>query len=204
MKLITRPDIFDGEASGIAALFRAGLPTLHLRKPDAPIEAVRALLRSVPEEFHDRIVLHDCFSLTRGFALRGVHLNGRNPEPPGNHCGSVSRSCHDLDEVRRYKPSCDYVTLSPVFDSISKRGYASAFALPQLEMARAEGIIDDKVIALGGVTADRLPAVRNLELQFPARRSVVARLTVNGQPAAWRLCSARYGARQTPIPPPEG
>ncbi len=54
------------------------------------------------------------------------------------------------------------MTLSPVFDSISKRGYASAFALPQLEMARAEGIIDDKVIALGGVTADRLPAVRRM------------------------------------------
>lgn len=33
----------------------------------------------------------------------------------------------------------------------------------------------------------RLPAVRNLELQFPARRSAVARLTVNGQNAAWRL-----------------
>jgi len=164
MKLIviTRPDIFDGEASWIAALFRAGLPTLHLRKPEATIEAVRALLRSVPAEFHDRIVLHDSFSLTREFALRGVHLNGRNPEPPENHCGSVSRSCHDLDEVRRYKPSCDYVTLSPVFDSISKRGYASAFALPQLERARAEGVIDDKVIALGGVTADRLPAVRRM------------------------------------------
>lgn len=103
--VITRPDLFDGEAAWIATLFRAGLPTLHLRKPEAPIEVVRALLRSVPAEFHDRIVLHDSFSLTREFALRGVHLNGRNPEPPENHCGSVSRSCHDLDEVRRDRKS---------------------------------------------------------------------------------------------------
>ena len=39
----------------------------------------------------------------------------------------------------------------------------------------------------------RLPAVRNLELQFPARRSAVARLTVNGQNAAWRLVENSVG-----------
>lgn len=39
----------------------------------------------------------------------------------------------------------------------------------------------------------RLPAVRNLELQFPARRSAVARLTVNGQSAAWRLVENSVG-----------
>lgn len=33
----------------------------------------------------------------------------------------------------------------------------------------------------------RLPAVRTLELQFPAQRSKVASLTVNGKPAAWKL-----------------
>ena len=39
----------------------------------------------------------------------------------------------------------------------------------------------------------RLPAVRNLELQFPARRSAVARLTVNGRNAAWRLVENSVG-----------
>lgn len=33
----------------------------------------------------------------------------------------------------------------------------------------------------------RLPAVRTLELQFPAQRSEVAKLTVNGKPATWTL-----------------
>lgn len=33
----------------------------------------------------------------------------------------------------------------------------------------------------------RLSAVRTLELQFPAQRSKVAHLTVNGKPAAWKL-----------------
>ncbi len=154
--------MFDGEAAWIAALFRAGLPTLHLRKPDASAEEVRRLLGDIPSEFHGRIVLHDQFALCGEFALRGVHLNGRNPLPPENHAGAVSRSCHTLDEVRRYKPECSYVTLSPIFDSISKRGYSSAFTSAQMEKARDEGIIDDKVIALGGITAERLPAVRRM------------------------------------------
>lgn len=39
----------------------------------------------------------------------------------------------------------------------------------------------------------RLPAVQTLELQFPARRSAVARLTVNGQEVAWRLVENSVG-----------
>lgn len=39
----------------------------------------------------------------------------------------------------------------------------------------------------------RLPAVHTLELQFPARRSQVVRLTVNGQPAAWKLVDNSVG-----------
>lgn len=41
--------------------------------------------------------------------------------------------------------------------------------------------------------AHRLPAVHTLELQFPARRSGVARLTVNGQSAAWKLVEPSIG-----------
>ncbi|GAA6529534.1 hypothetical protein LPYR103PRE_15070 [Segatella asaccharophila] len=56
----------------------------------------------------------------------------------------------------------DYVFLSPVFDSISKSGYCSAFPLSALKQAQEEGIIDRKVIALGGVTYDKLPLLESL------------------------------------------
>lgn len=38
-----------------------------------------------------------------------------------------------------------------------------------------------------------LPAVHTLELQFPARRSQIARLTVNGQTASWKLVDNSVG-----------
>jgi thiamine-phosphate pyrophosphorylase len=62
----------------------------------------------------------------------------------------------------RYKDECDYLFLSPIFDSISKQGYSSAFGSDMLRQAADDGIIDDKVIALGGVTFDKLPYLRDL------------------------------------------
>ena len=104
----------------ITALFEEGLDTLHLRKPGtAPMFAER-LLTLIPEQYHKRIVVHGHFYLKEEYKLKGIHLNGRNPNLPEGYKGHVSCSCHSLDEVKERKSSCDYVFLSPVFNSISK------------------------------------------------------------------------------------
>ena len=54
------------------------------------------------------------------------------------------RSCHSLEEVAKYKATCDYVFLSPIYDSISKEGYPSAYTTDSLQKARQAGIIDAK------------------------------------------------------------
>lgn len=143
-------------------MFQSGLQRLHLRKPGSTIENCRSLLREIPSCYHSRIVLHDHFALTNEFSLFGVHLNSRNPEPPAGWHGSVSRSCHSIEEVARYKDKLSYLTLSPIFDSISKQGYNAAFTEEELSKARADGIIDPKVYALGGVTFERLDEVSQM------------------------------------------
>lgn len=74
----------------------------------------------------------------------------------------MSRSCHSLDEVKAWKSHCAYVFLSPIYDSISKQGYRSAFSKQVLLKASAEGIIDQQVVALGGVSYQRLAEVEQL------------------------------------------
>lgn len=164
MKLIvvTLPGLFTEEAALLTRLFENGLETLHLRKPSATDAALRSLLFSIPREYLPRIVLHDCFSLTGDFPLKGIHLNGRNPLPPAGYQGSVSRSCHSLEEVRIWKAHCNYVFLSPIFDSISKKGYQAAFPEKTLREAAREGVIDSKVMALGGVEYGRIPLLKEL------------------------------------------
>ncbi|MBR0324552.1 MAG: DUF554 family protein, partial [Selenomonadales bacterium] len=86
--------------------------------------------------------------------------NSRCPHLPDGFKGGVSRSCHSLEEVVRYKDQCDYVFLSPIFDSISKEGYGSTFPEETLQEAYKQGIIDSKVIALGGIKPEHAPYLK--------------------------------------------
>ena len=132
--LITPPTYFVEEDKIITALFEEGLDTLHLRKPGtAPMFAER-LLTLIPEQYHKRIVVHK---------------------------GHVSCSCHSLDEVKEHKSGCDYVFLSPVFNSISKLNYNSAYTAEELRAAAKASIIDKKVIALGGIDEENLLEVKD-------------------------------------------
>ncbi len=157
--VITLPHFFDGEAAQIVQLLRSAVDLVHIRKPQASLHEVERLLSQIPAEYRDRLVLHDHYQLADKYRLHGIHLNSRNPLPPTGWQGSVSRSCHTLQEVREWKDRCDYVSLSPVFDSISKEGYRAAFTASELAQGRADGTIDRKVLALGGVTFNRIDEV---------------------------------------------
>ena len=86
------------------------------------------LLTLIPESYRKRIVVHDHFYLKNEYNLKGIHLNHRNPELPQKYKGHISCSCHTADEVMMHKKVCDYVFLSPIFDSISKENYSSTFS----------------------------------------------------------------------------
>ena len=157
--VITLPYFFDGEAEQIVQLLHSSVDLIHIRKPESKAEELERLIMSIPSEYYPRLVLHDHHELAMKYHLHGVHLNGRNPQPPQGWEGSVSKSCHSLEEVKEWKEKCDYVSLSPIFDSISKQGYHAAFSSTEIEEASRQGIIDKKVLALGGVTFNKLDDV---------------------------------------------
>ena len=177
--VITRPDFFEGEAEKIAQLLQSGRADLiHIRKPPLPLadsarglelaelaglERLERLIQALPARLYSRLVLHDHHSLAIKYGLRGVHLNSRNPEPPAGWSGAVSISCHTLSELSecRRKPYA-YMSLSPVFDSISKRGYRSAFSADDIAAARSQGLIDERVMALGGITFDKITEIKEM------------------------------------------
>lgn len=159
---VTPPAFHDGEAAFISRLLAGGVDVVHLRKPGSAEAECAGLLEALSEDERARVVAHDHFGLAARYGLMGIHLNSRNPSVPEGFRGQLSRSCHSFEEVRRFKPECGYVFLSPVFDSISKQGYSSAFSARELHRAAASGIIDSRVVALGGVTPERLPYLRSL------------------------------------------
>lgn len=163
MKLIviTVPHFFEGESRILSFLFQEGMERLHLRKPQSNIDELRRLLETIPPEYYPRIVLHDHFELVLEYKLAGIHLNSRNYSVPEGFEGSISRSCHSLEEIHENQELA-YVFLCPIFQSISKEGYGSGFPMDVLEKAASDGIINEKVIALGGMDQTTIPLIKSL------------------------------------------
>jgi thiamine-phosphate pyrophosphorylase len=159
---ITTPKVTDEDVFLIKGLLDKGIDTVHLRKPESGIDECRKLLAGLTAEQRAKIVVHDYPELYFEFSLKGIHINRNITALPDGYNGFKSRSCHTFEEVVRYKEEYDYLFLSPIFDSISKSGYRSTFSDEELQRAAAEGIIDEKVIALGGVTFDKIDYLKNL------------------------------------------
>ena len=159
---ITTPKIIDEDTYIIKGLLDRGIDTVHLRKPESSISECRKLLSTLDAEYRASIVIHDYPELYSEFSLRGIHINRNITTLPEGYNGLKTRSCHSLEEVVRYKSEYDYLLLSPIFDSISKVGYRSTFNEDVLQRASTSGIIDSKVIALGGVTLDKISYLKGL------------------------------------------
>ena len=159
---ITVPQMIDEDAYLISNLLKMGIHSVHLRKPEASIHECRTLLAKLTKEERAKIIIHDYPELYTEFSLKGIHINKNITSLPDGYNGFKTRSCHSFEEIERYKTEYDYLFLSPIFDSISKVGYKSAFTKDELLKASTSGIIDHKIIALGGITLDMIPYLKQL------------------------------------------
>ncbi|MBN1905853.1 MAG: thiamine phosphate synthase [Deltaproteobacteria bacterium] len=166
--LITPPDSVEDEHILITRMFKEGLPLLHLRKQGYDHGAMSGYLTKIPLEFHKRIVIHSCYELAQGFNIRGLHITGSNIAYKNeiicrykNKEGfTVSISYHALEELGNNDPGIDYIFLSPVFDSISKKNYKAQFNHAELTEALKRSRID--VVALGGLRLANIHEVKAL------------------------------------------
>lgn len=67
---------------------------------------------------------------------------------------------HSLKELQDCEDKYEYAFLSPIFDSISKVGYKSNYDLNEVKMVLKSR--KEKIIALGGITIDKIEEVRDL------------------------------------------
>ena len=154
---ITPPEPLDDEPRRIAQLLDAGVDRVHIRHPRISREEMSSILATISPSYRSHISIHDHISIALEFEGVGVHLGSRNPEwthdvrPP-----KLSRSMHSIAELAN-AGEYDYVTLSPIYDSISKQGYSSAFALGS---SLGEAISGHNVVALGGVTPEKFDELK--------------------------------------------
>ena len=160
--IITPPHTLPDEEHIVNRLFESGLHLLHLRKPGADRDTLEHYIRGIRPHFRERVVLHDHFELAEEYGLRGIHLkyNEARTFTGRDRLAHVSVSCHSFEEIDALPFEPNYVFLSPVFDSISKPGYPSAFAPEYLKENLQKRCVP--VIALGGITAEKVAECRKM------------------------------------------
>ncbi len=155
---ITSEDLRVDEPVYIQCVLDSGWDWVHLRHPRLNGEQMRFLIEAIDPVYYPRLKLHSHPKLVKECGLGGFHLNFRTPEvdlSPAKY--SLSRSCHTLAELQSPDvDAMDYVTLSPIFDSVSKQGYHAAFTPDELALLPSV----PRVIALGGITPERVPQLQ--------------------------------------------
>lgn len=155
--VFTHPEKVENEGEKICDLLENGVDYVHLRKPGLNVAYMRRLLETIESRFHERIRIHDNFQLCDEFSLAGVHLNSRNPESVAS-ARSMTRSLHSISELESLKDAgkYSYLTLSPIFPSISKPGYHGDFDLDTI----GDSIRGKRIVALGGVRPEMMELLR--------------------------------------------
>ena len=164
MKLIvmTQPTFFVEEDKILTSLFDEGLDSLHLYKPGASPMYSERLLTLIPEEYYDKITVHDNYYLKDEYKLRGIHIDDEETAAPKGYKGHVSRTCRSLDKLKTAKRNADYVLLKYICDSQSEPDRKASFTPDELREASRRGLIDRHVMALGGMNIDTIRMAKDL------------------------------------------
>ncbi len=153
------------EASKINQLFSVGMTLFHLRKPFASRKQCKRLITAIDAQYHQYIMLHQFYDLVAEFQVKGVHLKegfrdvlqdkGSDFTQKFQREGfCVSASFHTREKLEACTIPFDYFLLSPVFDSLSKKGYKGK----GFDVSNSHKTI----VGLGGITEKTIPSMERL------------------------------------------
>ncbi len=149
-------DIASLEALQIAILVGNNGCRVHIRKKGYSNEEIDNFCANLVSTGVDRslITLHGSLELVKKYGFGGVHLPlnmaDKSTLPEGV---LLSVSCHTVEEAERATVmGVDYLFLSPIFDSVSKKGYLSAHKPDELREWLKQRVGTTKIVALGGIT----------------------------------------------------
>ena len=145
---------------------RAGLELVQVRQPGLDggelLTIVRECVQAVAS-YTTRVIVNDRLDVALMASAHGVHLRGdsfaarraRRLTPPGFLIG---RSVHTAPEAREVTAAggLDYLMFGTTFPTTSKPGRVAA-GVEQLAAVAAS--VSLPVLAVGGITLDRIPAV---------------------------------------------
>ncbi len=170
----------------VAACLAAGLPAVQVREKDLPVAELAALARRLrtlnPPPFlivNDRV---DVALAVGGDGVQRTHasLSVEELRVIADKRVRVGASVHSLEEAQAAAgQGAEWLFFGPVYDTPSKRAYGPPLGLTALE--RVAAAVTIPVIAIGGITAERVADVRRAGARGVA---VISALLAADDPAA--------------------
>lgn len=165
--ILSSPVYLQNEAEHIAHILNMRADIIfHFRRKSCFVQN-EDTIKQLSENFRERIVLHQNYEWAKKYTLKGIHLpqaeyihyDRWNTEYP-----VISSSFHTLEEIQKSANTLEYVFLSPVFPSISKKNYMPAITHQEIQLF-LKHYTQTPVIALGGCQPEYIPYVQDLGFQ---------------------------------------
>lgn len=155
--VITPEEMMKNETDLIDELFQEGLDLLHIRKPFINSDEMTDFIQKISPEFHHQLVLHSHYDLTDNFNISRFHF--REIDRQNNVYESftnqiISTSVHDIETFNELGEEWEYAFISPIFPSISKKGYGENSTILKDIKNRTHSNV--KLIALGGINENNI------------------------------------------------
>ena len=159
------PEGVDALVSRIEQAGRAGLDLVQIRQPQLEAGILTDLVRRAVAAAHGtrtRILVNDRLDVALAAGAHGVHLREQSVAAPRirrvvPRGFLLGRSVHDVDGATNAAGTgVDYLIFGTVYPSPSKPGRVPA---GEAALSRVVGAVSLPVLAIGGVTVDRLAGV---------------------------------------------
>ena len=163
--VITPEDKVQNETEIINQLFQEGLNLLHIRKPFINSEEMTDFIQKIDSKFHSQLVLHSHYDLAENFNISRFHfreVDRQNGLSQSFTDKTISTSVHDIETFNELSGNWEYSFISPVFPSISKKGYGENSNI--LNDIKKRDNPNVKLIALGGINENNIKEVFESEV----------------------------------------
>jgi len=158
--VITPEELVQNETDIINELFQEGLDLLHIRKPFISSEEMTDFIQKIDSKFHSQLVLHSHYDLTKEFTITRFHfreIDRQNELYRSFVDKTISTSVHDIEAFNELSDEWEYSLISPIFPSISKKGYGENSNI--LNDIKRRQNSEVKLIALGGINENNINKV---------------------------------------------
>lgn len=173
--IFSSSDKFTSEVYIINVLFKNGLKTLHLKKPNFSKNKLKNYISKIDKKYHNRIIIHSHYSLSLKFNLKGIHISklllGKkikyrlitNFYKLLDKNFIFTRTFTKKDDLSKISPIFSYVFLAPIYTKQENKARNYNFEKSYLKNIIHDSSID--IYARGGINIDDFKELNNLNFK---------------------------------------